>query len=104
MKPHPHTSEQRHKSPSVCINAAIRRAARRMGQIYDDAFEECGLRATQYSLLVQIDRVGTPTMRVLAEHLVMDLSALGHTLKPLIRDGLVELVVDERDQPPRASD
>jgi DNA-binding MarR family transcriptional regulator len=37
-------------------------------------------------------------MRVLAEHLVMDLSALGHTLKPLIRDGLVELVVDERDR------
>ena len=98
MKPHQRTSEQRHKSPSVCINAAIRRAARRMGQIYDDAFEACGLRATQYSLLVQIDRVGTPTMRVLAEHLVMDLSALGHTLKPLIRDGLVELVVDELDR------
>jgi DNA-binding MarR family transcriptional regulator len=35
---------------------------------------------------------------VLADHLVMDLSALGHTLKPLIRDGLVELVVDEEDR------
>jgi DNA-binding MarR family transcriptional regulator len=90
--------EQRHAGPSVCINAAIRRAARRMGQIYDDAFEPLGLRATQYSLLVQIDRVGTPTMRVLAEHLVMDLSALGHTLKPLIRAGLLELVVDAADR------
>lgn len=98
MKTPPRASEPRHKSASVCINAAIRRAARRMGQIYDDAFESCGLRATQYSLLVQIDRVGTPTMRVLADHLVMDLSALGHTLKPLIRDGLVELVVDELDR------
>ncbi|MGF7132377.1 DNA-binding MarR family transcriptional regulator [Paraburkholderia sp. EB58] len=91
-------AQPHHGSPSVCVNAAIRRAARRMGQIYDDAFESCGLRATQYSLLVQIDRVGTPTMRVLADNLVMDLSALGHTLKPLIRDGLVELVVDEEDR------
>jgi DNA-binding MarR family transcriptional regulator len=30
--------------------------------------------------------------------MVMDLSALGHTLKPLIRDGLVELVPDETDR------
>ena len=30
--------------------------------------------------------------------MVMDLSALGHTLKPLLRDGLVELVPDEQDR------
>ena len=28
----------------------------------------------------------------------MDLSALGHTLKPLVRDGLLELVMDEEDR------
>jgi DNA-binding MarR family transcriptional regulator len=30
--------------------------------------------------------------------MVMDLSALGHTLKPLIRDRMVELVPDEKDR------
>jgi DNA-binding MarR family transcriptional regulator len=98
MKSRQTASDHPHGGPSVCVNAAIRRAARRMGQIYDDAFEPIGLRATQYSLMAQIDRVGAPTMRVLAEHLVMDLSALGHTLKPLMRDGFVELVVDEEDR------
>ena len=38
-----------------------------------------------------------PTLRDLANDIVMDLSALGHTLKPLIRDGYVALVPDKED-------
>lgn len=83
---------------SSCANASVRRASRRLGQIYDEAFAACGLKATQYSLLSQIARSGQPKMRDLAQVLVMDLSALGHTLKPLVRDGLVELRVDETDR------
>ncbi|NWD75251.1 winged helix DNA-binding protein [Pseudomonas gingeri] len=69
-----------------------------MGQIYDEAFAPCGLKATQYSLLSHIARADQPKMRDLALSLVMDLSALGHTLKPLVRDGLVLLQVDELDR------
>ena len=69
-----------------------------MGQIYDEAFVECGLKATQYSLLSQIARSGQPKMRELAQALVMDLSALGHTLKPLVRDGCGELQGDGNDR------
>jgi len=83
---------------SSCANGSVRRASRRLGQIYDEAFTTCGLKATQYSLLSQIARSGQPKMRDLAQALVMDLSALGHTLKPLVRDGLVELQVDETDR------
>jgi DNA-binding MarR family transcriptional regulator len=83
---------------SICTNAALRRAARRIGQFYDDALAPAALRGTQYSLLVQVDRLGRPTMRQLADELVMDLSALGHTLKPLVRDGFVDLVPDELDR------
>ncbi len=36
-----------------------------------------------------------PTLRTLANELVMDLSALSHTLKPLVRDGLIKIVPDE---------
>jgi DNA-binding MarR family transcriptional regulator len=39
-----------------------------------------------------------PALKALAEAMVMDLSALGHTLKPLIRDGLVELIADDKDK------
>jgi DNA-binding MarR family transcriptional regulator len=83
---------------SRCANASVRRASRRLGQIYDEAFTTCGLKATQYSLLAQIARSDQPRMRDLAQALVMDLSALGHTLKPLVRDGLVALQVDETDR------
>jgi DNA-binding MarR family transcriptional regulator len=93
-----HVVKEKHHVPSICINAAIRRASRRLGQLYDEAFAPCGLRATQYSLLVQIERGKKPTMRVLADMLVMDLSALGHTLKPLERDGLIELMQDPDDR------
>ncbi|MDY7532081.1 MarR family transcriptional regulator [Pseudomonas sp. Bout1] len=76
----------------------MRRASRRMAQIYDEAFVPFGLKATQYSLLNHIANGDGPKMRDLAQSLVMDLSALGHTLKPLVRDGLVVLQVDELDR------
>ncbi|RWX75777.1 MarR family transcriptional regulator [Neorhizobium lilium] len=81
-----------------CSNSAVRRAARRLGQLYDDAMGETGLKGTQFSLMTQIVRSEEPTLKRLAKAMVMDLSALGHTLKPLIRDGLVELVPDEQDR------
>jgi DNA-binding MarR family transcriptional regulator len=83
---------------SVCSNGAMRRAARRLGQLYDDVIAASGLKATQLGLLFEIKRLDEPTLRALADHLVMDLSALGHTLKPLVRDGLVELVADATDR------
>lgn len=86
------------ESPSACVNGAVRRTSRRLGQIYDEAYAPCGLKATQYAVLNQISKAGTPKMGELAQILVMDLSALGHTLKPLVRDGLVELRVDELDR------
>lgn len=81
-----------------CSNSAIRRASRQLGQLYDDAMGDSGLRGTQFSLLSQILLLGQPSLKVLAKAMVMDLSALGHTLKPLLRDGLVEMVADEYDR------
>jgi DNA-binding MarR family transcriptional regulator len=83
---------------SICSNAALRRAARRLGQLYDDLLAPSGLRATQYSLLNQIARSGEPSMGELAETMVMDRSALGHTLAPLTSAGLVALVTDAHDR------
>ncbi|ARP93900.1 MarR family winged helix-turn-helix transcriptional regulator [Bordetella genomosp. 13] len=84
---------------SVCTNSALRRATRRVGQLYDDALAPIGLRATQYSILAQIDRAGgSPLVGWMAEVLVMDLSALGHTLRSLARDGLVEVLPDQEDR------
>jgi DNA-binding MarR family transcriptional regulator len=59
---------------------------------------DTGLKGTQFSLMSQIARDGQPSQKALAEAMRMDLSALGHTLKPLIRDGLVEMLADPGDR------
>lgn len=84
--------------PAACSNDALRKATRRLGQLYDEALQPSGLRATQFGLLRHIKRLNAPTITELADELVMDLSALGHTLKPLARDGYVVLTSDARDR------
>jgi DNA-binding MarR family transcriptional regulator len=85
---------------SACFAAAVRKASRRLTQLYDDALESCGLRSTQYAILAQLDARSDepPTMAVLADALVIDRSALGHNLRPLERDGLLALVEGRQDR------
>lgn len=85
----------------ACTNTALRRAARRLGHLYDEAVAPTELKATQLGLLSRIDRLAGedgPTLQVLADHLAIRLSALTHALRPLVRDGLVELRQDAHDR------
>jgi DNA-binding MarR family transcriptional regulator len=84
--------------PGRCNGTALRKATRRISQLYDALLTPCGLRSTQRSILIQIARAGSPNMGELAEALVLDRSALAHNLKPLERDGLVETIVDPDDR------
>jgi len=84
--------------PTECNCLAIRQASRQLTQLYDDELAPCGLRTTQYSVLSVLDRSGGATIQELAAALVMDRSTLGHNLRPLERDRLIELAVDGRDR------
>ncbi len=87
------------KQKSTCNCTALRKATRRVSQLYDSALEPCGLRTTQRSILIHVARAGDPPpLGELAEALVMDRGALTHNLKPLERDGLVEINVDPDDR------
>ncbi len=81
-----------------CNGTALRRATRRVSQLYDTVLAPVGLRSTQRSILIHIVRAGAPSMGHLAASLVLDRSALAHNLKPLERDGLIQVVVDARDR------
>ncbi len=83
---------------SSCNCLALRQAARLVTQLYDDALAPVGLRVTQYSLLANLHRLGPTTVNDLAAVLVMDRSTLGHNLRPLEREGLVVLAVNEADR------
>ena len=88
----------------VCTHTSLRRAARRLGQLYDDAISPTGLTSPQALLLAQIDKLGAvygeegPPLQVLAGRLAIGVSALTHALRPLVREGLVELRPDTRDR------
>ncbi len=83
---------------SRCHCTALRKASRRISQLYDVALAPSGLKTTQRAILAQIGRSQPTTVGVLAEALVMDAGGLAHTLKPLIRDGLVATDVDPQDR------
>jgi DNA-binding MarR family transcriptional regulator len=86
----------KHATPCNCT--ALRKATRRVSQLYDVVLEPSGLKTTQRAILSHIFRSGTPLIGELAEALVMDRGALSHNLKPLERDGLVKITTDPDDR------
>ncbi|HTC97287.1 MAG TPA: MarR family winged helix-turn-helix transcriptional regulator [Bradyrhizobium sp.] len=88
----------RRGTESRCHCTVLRKASRRISQLYDAALAPSGLKITQRAILAQIGRSEPATVGALAEALVMDAGGLAHTLKPLIRDGLVAVGVDPQDR------
>lgn len=85
----------------ACTHTALRRAARRLGQLYDEGVAPTGLKATQVGLLARIEQFpdeAGPTLQYLSEQLAIGISALTHALRPLVRDGMIELRHDKDDK------
>ncbi len=84
----------------ICNCGTLRRASRHVSLMYDRYLAGSGLTSGQYSILGEIRRRGkdAPTLGELAQAMVMDRTALTHTLKPLERDGLVALKLDPDDK------
>jgi DNA-binding MarR family transcriptional regulator len=78
---------------SPCNATALRKASRRLTQLYDAALEPTGLRSTQFAILVELANWSTdpPTLAELADALATDRSSLGHNLRPLEREGFIVL-------------
>lgn len=77
----------------ACLN--LRKAARAVTQIFDNALQPLGLRSTQLPVLVTLALSESTTITQLAEELVMDRTSLTRLLKPLESAGLLEIVPGE---------
>jgi DNA-binding MarR family transcriptional regulator len=84
--------------PSGCTCLRLRKAARRITQIYDQQMAAHGLTITQYGLLTHLKRHDGIGIGALAEKLVMDPTTLTRNLRPLERAGLTRLVPDPHDR------
>ncbi len=87
--------------PTNCTCFGLRKAARAVTQMYDQALKPSGLRATQLTLLIVAERAGPRGVGELAELLVMDRTTLTRNLKPLLDRGLLKSVegADRRRRP-----
>ncbi|HZY58068.1 MAG TPA: MarR family winged helix-turn-helix transcriptional regulator [Rubrobacteraceae bacterium] len=75
----------------ACACANLRKAARAVTQVFDEALGSSGLRATQFTLLVTSRLAGEMPISELAERMAMDRTTLSRNLKPLVRKGLLEV-------------
>lgn len=72
-----------------CACASLRRAARAVTQMYEDALRPGGLRATQFTLLQVLERRGEMIQAELGGFLAIDSTTLTRTLAPLAKQGLL---------------
>lgn len=79
-----------------CNCLALRKAARKTTQLYDGILAEAGIRATQYHILAHLGRrPDGDTIGEIANELVLDRATLGHSLKPLEREGLISFSIGD---------
>ncbi|MDX1410792.1 MAG: MarR family winged helix-turn-helix transcriptional regulator [Nitrospirales bacterium] len=80
----------------MCFN--LRKSARAITQMYEEALTPTGLRATQFSLLVATRLMSTTTINQLAKALVMDRTTLTRNIKPLEKQGLLRVTPGKDDR------
>lgn len=88
--------------PDLCNALAIRKAARHITGLYDRHLAESGLKVTQFSVLARLRHLGPRTINELAADMAMDRTTMGRNIRPLERDGLVQVATDPRDARRRA--
>lgn len=81
--------------PQGCTNFKLRQLMRRVAQHYDGALASAGLKATQYSLLSHVLKLGPIRPGELAAAMAMDASTLTRNLRPLVDAGWVTLAAGQ---------
>jgi DNA-binding MarR family transcriptional regulator len=90
--------EQTLKVRDACLCLHAQRAARALARRFDEALRPFDLTNGQFSLLMALNRPAPPTLGEVAHTLAMDRTTLTAALKPLARDGLVDISVDPGDR------
>jgi DNA-binding MarR family transcriptional regulator len=75
----------------LCNCIALRQIALKLTKLYDEALIDTGIKVTQYSLLKNIEKIGTPNIKNLAIATQLDRSTLARNLEKLERMKLVFL-------------
>ncbi|MGD1066204.1 MAG: MarR family winged helix-turn-helix transcriptional regulator [Vulcanimicrobiaceae bacterium] len=88
---------------SACTCKRLRRAARQVSQLYDDALAPAGVTIAQFGLLAQLEgalcqSASGIALGELAERMATDPTTLTRNLKPLEMRGLLRSAPDQDDR------
>ena len=85
------------EAATSCACQRVRMAARAVTRAYDRALRPCGLRSTQFTILVAASVAGGIPLHRLAEALGLERTTLTRNLAAIEREGLIEVAsVDGR--------
>lgn len=90
-------AEIKRSGQTGCTCMLMRKASRRISQIYDHHLERHGVTITQFGLLANLMRLDGVSIGALADKLIMDPTTLTRNLRPLQRQGLVATSPDPND-------
>ena len=86
----------------ACAGINIRLAARRISNFLEARMRGTGLNIAQFGLMTHIAAAGDDTIGALADRVGLDQSTLSRNLRGLEQDGLIEIVIVEKDLRRRA--
>jgi DNA-binding MarR family transcriptional regulator len=98
MPDNPVPYEITHLVRDTCLCLHVQRAARALARRFDEALRPLGITSGQFSLMMSLNRPEPPTIGSVSSLLAMDRTTLTAALKPLERQGLVSVTVDEKDR------
>jgi DNA-binding MarR family transcriptional regulator len=83
-----------------CVCGSVRKAARAVTKVYDDALRPAGIRITQLGILGVAVRMGPITVTQLAEATMTDRTTLTRNLKVLEQKGFIQIEAgsDQRER------
>src|SRR6266403_4195575 len=74
-----------------CASFNFRRAARAVTRFYDQALEPCGIRSTQFTILIGVAKTQPTSISALSDLLVIDRTTLTRSLRLLKKQGLLSI-------------
>ena len=81
--------------PKPCVCSNIRKVARVITRVYDNALAEANINGTQLSIMRAITRHPGESMAQIANNLSMDRTTFYRSLQPLKKNGWIKIVKKE---------
>lgn len=75
----------------MCACRKMRETSRKITRMYDEYLRPAGIKATQFTMLAVVARKDEATLTELAKTLGMERTTLSRNLRPLERNGLIEI-------------